>query len=72
MPASFFSYVFSFFAGSQIKLLKTQHLLSSHLSAVKGTRSGIKNLFFVLMTHSTHFIYGYMERETEMFYLTMH
>ena len=27
---------------------------------------------FYLMTHSTHFIYGYMEREREMFYLTTH
>ena len=27
---------------------------------------------FYLTTHSTHFIYGYMEREREMFYLTTH
>ena len=25
-----------------------------------------------LTTHSTHFIYGYMEGRKEMFYLTMH
>ena len=27
---------------------------------------------FYLMTHSTHFIYGYMEGRKEMFYLTTH
>ena len=27
---------------------------------------------FYLTTHSTHFIYGYMERERKMFYLTTH
>ena len=27
---------------------------------------------FYLTTHSTHFIYGYMEGRKEMFYLTMH
>ena len=27
---------------------------------------------FNLMTHSTHFIYGYMEGRKEMFYLTTH
>ena len=27
---------------------------------------------FYLTTHSTQFIYGYMEREKEMFYLTTH
>ena len=27
---------------------------------------------FYLTTHSTHFIYGHMEREREMFYLTTH
>ena len=27
---------------------------------------------FYLTTHSTHFIYGYMEGRKEMFYLTTH
>ena len=32
---------------------------------------GRKEMFY-LTTHSTHFIYGYMEGRKEMFYLTTH
>ena len=38
---------------------------------IKVRRKKGKEMFY-LTTHSTHFIYSYMEREREMFYLTMH
>ena len=39
----------------------------------RNRKEGRKEMFYLTM-HSTHFIYGYMEREREreMFYLTMH
>ena len=43
------------------------HMVKDHSDSVRGRKET-----FYLTTHSTHFIYGYMEREREMFYLTTH
>ena len=46
-------------------------LLGRHQPRNKVLQIARKEMFY-LTTHSTHFIYGYMEGRKEMFYLTMH
>ena len=63
--------VWRIYVGNVLVILYLHHFLSFFLSFFRNKQEG-RNEMFYLSTHSTHFIYGYMERERKMFYLTTH